>query len=456
MFVFLVVAIITGQLAAALRKRAEDANRSERETRILYELVRITNSEEEVEQQLQTIAQTVVSVFSSWGVRECTLLLPDEHGTLTVRANAPRKDEPTSLSSDEISTALQVMKQGWVIGIHDVNETPRSATNAVHRVIVQFNPTLPITRLYMLPLTTGKHTIGVLRVRVQNGLRAFPGAERPQEGNIQVTQTNPRTTFFWTFIDQATAVIEHARLHRESMRVEVLQRTDALRAALLSSVSHDLRTPLSSIKAAASSLLQKDGQWDEEAQHSFALAIEREADRLNRLVGNLLDMSRIENGTLKPEKEWYPLDELIHGVLNHLEPIVDGRTITTNIPPDLLPLKFDYLQMDQVFTNLIENALRYTPRESPIEIEAHQQSSSVLINIADRGPGIPASDLERVFDKFYRVLPKKGRGPHPGSSGLGLAVSKGLIEAHNGRIWVQQRDGGGVVFTAELPREYAK
>jgi two-component system sensor histidine kinase KdpD len=238
LFVFLVVAIITGQLAAALRKRAEDASRSERETRILYELMRITNSEEEVEQQLQTIAQTVVSVFSSWGVRECTLLLPDEYGSLIARANAPHKDEQTILSSDEISTALQVMKQGRVIGIHDVSETPRSATNAVHRVIVQFNPTVPITRLYMLPLTTGNHTIGVLRVRVQNGLRAFPGAERPQESGAQATQANPRTTFFWTFIDQATAVNERARLRRESMHVEVLQRTDALRAALLSPPSH--------------------------------------------------------------------------------------------------------------------------------------------------------------------------------------------------------------------------
>jgi two-component system sensor histidine kinase KdpD len=192
-------------------------------------------------------------------------------------------------------------------------------------------------------------------------------------------------------------------------------------------------------------------QWDEEAQYSFALAIEREADRLNRLVGNLLDMSRIENGALKPEKEWFPLDELIHDVLNHLEPVIDGRTIITNIPPDLPPLKFDYLHMDQVFTNLIENALRYTPRESPIEIEAHQQGSSVQVNIADRGPGIPTSDLERVFDKFYRIMPKKGRGPHPGGSGLGLAVSKGLVEAHNGSIWAQQREGGGVVFTVELP-----
>ena len=134
-------------------------------------------------------------------------------------------------------------------------------------------------------------------------------------------------------------------------------------------------TPLSSIKAAASSLLQEDVQWDEEARRSFALAIEREADRLNRLVGNLLDMSRIEGGAFKPEKEWYPVDELIHDVLGHMQPIVQGRVVQTHLPDDLPPVELDYLQMDQVLTNLIENAVRYTPPETPIEVSAQWRVS---------------------------------------------------------------------------------
>src|SRR5207302_8597655 len=138
---------------------------------------------------------------------------------------------------------------------------------------------------------------------------------------VESDRSHPGSTFFWTFVDQAASVIERERLRRETLQVEVLRRTDALRAALLSSVSHDLRTPLSSIKAAASSLLQEDVQWDDETRHSFLLAIEHEADRLNRLVGNLLDMSRIEGGALKPEKEWYPISELIQDVLGHLEDI---------------------------------------------------------------------------------------------------------------------------------------
>jgi two-component system sensor histidine kinase KdpD len=231
----------------------------------------------------------------------------------------------------------------------------------------------------------------------------------------------------------------------------VLQRTDALRAALLSSVSHDLRTPLASIKAAASSLLQEDVQWDEEAQRGFARAIEREADHLNHLVSNLLDMSRIENGALKPEKELYPIDELIRDVVDRLHPLLQGRAVHTHVPADLPPAEFDYLQMDQVLTNLIENAVRYTPPESPIDVYAERQDSHIVISVADRGPGIPTADLERVFDKFYRVLPKKGTTKHPTGSGLGLAVSKGLVEAHGGQIWAKQREGGGTVFSLTLP-----
>jgi two-component system sensor histidine kinase KdpD len=249
-----------------------------------------------------------------------------------------------------------------------------------------------------------------------------------------------------------TALVERARLQRENLRIEVLQRTDALRAALLSSVSHDLRTPLTSIKAAASSLLQEDVEWDEEARRGFARSIEHEADRLNRLVGNLLDMSRIEEGALKPEKEEYSLTALIHDVLGRLDPLFEGRVVRTHLPPgDLLLVNVDYLEIDQVLTNLIENAVRYTPAGSPIEVSAHSEGEEVEISVADRGPGIPPADLARVFDKFYRVLHGQHPAGYPTGSGLGLAVCKGLIEAHGGRIWAELRDGGGLVVFVVLP-----
>ena len=291
--------------------------------------------------------------------------------------------------------------------------------------------------------------MGVLRLRVLNGSRQLKQIECQEE---ERDHPSAPATFFWTFLDQAAALIERVRLQHENLRVELLQRTDALRAALLSSVSHDLRTPLTVIKAAASSLLQEDITWDEEAQRSFALSIEREADRLNRLVSNLLDMSRIEDGALKPENDWYQVKALIQDVLDRLQPLLQKREISLHLPADLPPVELDYLQVDQVLTNLIENAVRYTPPESPIEVSAQLSGDKIIISVADRGPGIPEDDYERIFDKFYRVLNTKEHHPaNPSGSGLGLAVCKGLVEAHGGRIWAEPRPGGGTTFFIVFP-----
>ena len=450
LFVFLVTAIITGQLASALRKRAEQARRREHETRILYELVRATNSEEDLNRQLSIVARAVVDVFASWGVRDCEILLPDGKSRLTVQGSASQPADQVKLSPDEEATASWVMTQAQTVELHDVSLVPQKSGDYGPRAIVRSTATKEAVRRYirMIPLKMGQQAIGVLCLFMEDDPRLIA---LEKSLGMERERSNSQTAFFWTFVDQATAVIERARLRRESLQIELLQRTDALRAALLSSVSHDLRTPLSSIKAAASSLLQEEVQWDDEARRSFALSIESEADRLNRLVANLLDMSRIESGALKPEKEWYPIDELIHDVLGRMQPVLEGRTIHTDLPDDLPPVKLDYLQIDQVLTNLIENALRYTPAGSPIEIGVQAIGDRMIISIADHGPGIPAADRERVFDKFYRVM--ETQTARTIGSGLGLAVSRGLVEAHGGRIWVENRKGGGAIFRFTLPLE---
>ena len=300
--------------------------------------------------------------------------------------------------------------------------------------------------LRLIPLTTGQKIVGVLRLRVLDQANRFPQVELLEE-----ERKHPGASFFWTFLDQVTTLVERARLQQDNLRIAILQRTDALRAALISSVSHDLRTPLTSIKAAASSLLQDDVQWDEEAQRGFARSIEHEADRLNRLVGNLLDMSRIEEGALKPEKEEFALVTLIQDVLDRLSPLLEGRDVHTILPDDLLLVEVDYLQIDQVLTNLLENAVRYTPPGSPIEVRARLDGDEIVVSVADRGPGIPPANLERVFDKFYRVIQGQHPANYPTGSGLGLAVCKGLVEAHGGRIWAALREGGGLVITMTLP-----
>lgn len=450
LFVFLIDAILTGQLAVALRERAEQASRRERETRILYDLVRVTNREAEPERQLHTIARAVVDVLSSWGVYDCAILQPDAAGALQVQASAYQPAEQLTLSSDENAIAAWVLAHGRTMGLYD-DDALATSVRFVQRVIVRSTATgRAVGRsLRLIPLKLGEKVVGVLRLRVLEDPRRLLHEERLEEEHALATAP---ASFFWTFLDQVTALIERARLQRENLRIAVLQRTDALRAALLSSVSHDLRTPLTSIKAAASSLLQEDVVWDEETRRGFAQSIEREADRLNHLVGNLLDMSRIEEGALVPEKEEYALASLIRDVLERLELLLEGR-VRTHLPEsDLLLVELDYLEIDQVLTNLLENAVRYTPAGSPIEVSASSEGGQVVVRVADRGPGIPAADLERVFDKFYRVLHGQHPAFYPMGSGLGLAVCKGLVEAHGGRIWAELREGGGLIVGVALPR----
>jgi len=452
LFIFLVTAIITGQLASALSQRAEQAKRREYETRILYELVRDTNREENLEQQLNIIARGIVDVFSSWGVRDCAIFLPDSSAKLVLQGSARQPVDQVKLLPDEEATAAWVMAQSQTVELHDVALAQPKSTIYAPRAVVRSTGVGQSARRYirLIPLKVGQKVVGVLRLSIEDDPRLF-AVERSL--GVEQERSNPRMAFFWAFVDQAAAMIERARLRRESLRVEVLQRTDELRAALLSSVSHDLRTPLASIKAAASSLLQEDVQWDEEARRGFAFAIERESDRLNRLVENLLDMSRIEGGALQPEKEWYPIDELIHDVLGRLQPELQGREVTLDLPADLPPVELDYMEIDQVLTNLIENAARYTPAGSPIEIGAQVEGDHIVVSVADHGPGIPPSDLARIFDKFYRVKNIQTKSPHAPGSGLGLAVSRGMVEAHGGLIWAENRKGGGAILRFTLPVE---
>lgn len=198
----------------------------------------------------------------------------------------------------------------------------------------------------------------------------------------------------------------------------------------------------------ASSLLQEEVQWDEEARRGFLQSIEQEADRLNRLVANLLDMSRVEEGALKPDKDWYSVKALLQDVVGRMSPLFEGRQVRLHLPDDLLLVELDYLMIDQVLTNLLENALRYTPAISPLDIKAQMEGEQVVISVADRGPGIPAKHLEQVFDKFYRVLHDHSA---TGGSGLGLTVCRGLVEAHGGCIWAEQREGGGLLMRVALP-----
>jgi two-component system sensor histidine kinase KdpD len=288
----------------------------------------------------------------------------------------------------------------------------------------------------------------VLRLLIEEDARdLWPG------NTLGVNQSAPTAlnTFFSAFLEQAVMVLEQASLREKSIHLEVLQQTEAQRAALFSSVSHDLRTPLATIRAAAGTFLQDESRT--EAHDTLALTIEQEVNRLDSWIENVLDMSRLEAGSLRLDKVWYPLDELVQDAVARVQFSAQTREIRVTHPDDLPPAEIDPVQIEQVMVNLLENALRYAPQDTPIEVSIALQEQAFVVSVADRGPGIPAAEREHIFEKFYRVADEKTPGTqvHPQGLGLGLAICQGSVKAHGGQIWVEARAGGGARFCFTLP-----
>lgn len=250
-----------------------------------------------------------------------------------------------------------------------------------------------------------------------------------------------------TFASQGALALERAILERAESRARVLEESDRLKSSLLSSVSHEFRTPLATIKAATTSLLSDEVSWDVSARNELLSAIDEEADYLNYLVGNLLDMSRIEAGALKPNRQWNILAEIVEGVLVRMRRVLRDYHLEVDIPDDLPLVPVDYVQMEQVFTNLFHNSAKYSPAGSTIQVSARRQDNDQLIvTVTNEGPHVAEDHLERIFDKFYRVTePEKVSG-----TGLGLSICKGIVEAHGGKIWAVNIPQG-IAFNFTLP-----
>jgi two-component system sensor histidine kinase KdpD len=247
---------------------------------------------------------------------------------------------------------------------------------------------------------------------------------------------------------QIGLAVERNYLRKEAADSEIWRRSDTMKDAMLNAVSHDLRTPLASILASAGTLRQSQSDADGEEATQLAGAIEEEARRLDHLVGSLLDLSRIRGGALRPLKAWRDFGTLVDDVLGRLKPLMVNHTLVVEIPDEMPPAYLDHVEIYQVLSNLIENAIKYTPAGGQIDIAVRCNDEYVEVEISDRGPGIPVSDLPFVFEPFYRG---PGTGPRPQGSGLGLAVAKGFVEAHGGRIWAENRPSGGAKVSFTLP-----
>jgi two-component system sensor histidine kinase KdpD len=244
-----------------------------------------------------------------------------------------------------------------------------------------------------------------------------------------------------TLTHQLRVQSAEARAAWERVEIEFLRNT------LLSGVSHELRTPLAGITGAATALVENQNGLSTQARADLLETIVAEAERMERLITNLLDMTRLESGGLNMKQEWQPIQEIIGSALHDLDRRMKGRQVTLKIPTNLPLVQIDAVAMQQVVTNLLDNALEYTPSGSPIDITARADREEVIVEIADRGPGLAQGTQARVFEKFFRAARASG---HRGI-GLGLAICRGIVVAHGGTIFCDNRPGGGAVFTFTLP-----
>ena len=400
-FGLLIVGLVISHLTARVREQVAVAQQRTAQTVQMYELSRDLAAIADLDQIVQTLLHHVEQTFMLASV----ILLPTGD-RLRLHSVSPG----LTLDDNEQAVADWVFRRG---------ETAGRNTN-----------TLPAANLRYLPLKTPRLVVGVLGI-------AAPATQLTQE----------QRRLLEAFANQGALAIERARLAEEARQMQLLQTTETLQRALLDSISHDLRTPLVSITGALSSLAESDLHLDADEQRALVENARTEAERLNRLVGNLLDMTRLEAGGLRVVREPTDLQDLIGAALEQLGKRLHQRQISVTIPDGLPLVALDFVLLVQVLVNLVDNALKYSPADAPIAVTGALSGGWLTIAVADRGPGIPEPELPHIFDKFYRI-----HHPHQTSgAGLGLSICKGIVEAHGGQISAANRAGGGAVFTVRLP-----
>jgi two-component system sensor histidine kinase KdpD len=414
----LALGIVVGQLAGMQRSRAETAALRERQALTQYLVGRELATTTTARAALAALVEILRSEIDA--TRVWIGLGPGVAQERVAADSEPAERPVVAASYQVLQRAVDNERSSWV-RVHDPRRPsaePRDAQDACFRI--------PIS------------AAGIARGSVWVTRRRSAGP--PGRGHARVLAAAA---------DQIGQALERDRLAEEATSAEIARRSEAAKTALLDSVSHDLRTPLASIRAAAGSLMDPDLPLDGEARRERAASIDREAERLNRLVSNLLDMSRIEAGDLHARLEVFPLEDLVRATVERMAGQLDGRTVTISMPPDLPPAAVDAVFLDQVLTNLLENATRHTPPEAPIRVGAAIIGArTVRLCVEDGGPGVPPAFIERVFDKFYRV-PDAPRPARRGS-GLGLAVVRGLVEAMGGRVTARVGELGGLAIDVDL------
>lgn len=389
---YVVVAVGLGQLIGRIRARERTDRRREERATAMYLLTLELGDASGWTEIARVTESHVARVFGA----DAALLLPDAGGTLT--------GDP---AEKEYAAARWAFDHGKPSGC--------------------FTDTLPLSESMYLPLRTTGNVLGVLRMHWRR--KAPP--------------TLDQRTLLESFQRHIALVVDRQRLHDNETVNRILLESERLSQALLRSVSHELRTPIAVIQSAAGALRPGD---EAARQDGLIGEIRTAGERLNRLVGNLLDMTRLESGRVEIRPEWHDVGDLVRAALEDTAAELAGRTVDLRLPPSLPPATFDFRLLKQALANLLHNAAMHTPAGTPIEVRVQAENHALTVAVADRGPGLPGEALPRLFDKFYRVP-----GAPSGGTGLGLSIVKGFVEAHGGRVEAANRPGGGAVFTLTLP-----
>lgn len=404
--IFMLVGLMTGTLSARLKEQIKYSRQRENRVSALYALSRDIAAVDKLDDVLESIVSNIAGTLEG----QVVLLLPNEKGKLVLK-NGFRSN--SFINNSELAVASWVFDKGQKAG--------------------KGTETLGTAAALYLPLSTEQGVQGVLGI-------CF---------NAQEAQNDPeRLRLLEAFIGLAAMAINRIKLAEQARQTHTLIESERLRTALFNSLSHDLRTPLASIIGAVTGLIEdQNAVYSPEAQQDLLQTILHGAERMNRFVNNLLDMARLESGMLKLNKDWCDLQDIIGVAVNNLGEALTSRPLDINVQPELPLVRADFILIEQVLINLLDNALKYSEQDSKIVVSTQKRGKQVETAVANRGQGIPETDLSKVFDKFYRLnSPLQVSG-----TGLGLAICKGIIEAHGGEIWAENNKLGGVTITFTIP-----
>jgi len=397
---YFVAALVLGHLTTRIRAQETTERERDRRATALYLLTRELNESKDLDQMIERIVQQLESCFQG----EVAVLLPAANNNLQAH------NRSSFQVSEEEKGAVQ---RAWELRQHAKKKSGNS----------------PGVASIYTPLTTSSGAVGVLGLRVNSS----PGLTSQQENLLDA------------FSQPIAMALDRHRLNLISEQAKLLAESERLSKTLLDSMSHEIRTPIAAIKSATGNLAELH-DTDTKMRQTMVAEIQEATERLNRLVGKVLESSRLEAGALKPRPNECDVAELIHAAVAETERELSGHRVTTLIAKGLPMVRMDFVLMQQALTNLLSNSALHTPAETAIEISARVEGQMLILSVADMGPGIPREYLPRIFDKFFRVPNSR-----TGGTGLGLSLVKGFVEAQGGQVSVENRPGGGVIFSLALP-----